>query len=386
MDRLKKYIIILGVVLASSLITLNAYSTPGYLGVNYEEINDEYAAKNNLPVAYGVFITSIVEGAGAEKAGLKANDIILEIDGKKIDQAGIFAPTIANKNAGEKIMLKVLRDGKTLSIEALLSGKPDSSYVRIAKSIGESGPWTIQFMSSQISQQIKESAITFPGMFLYKLKPEIAKYFEVKSGYLVLEVADDSPASKAGFKSGDVVLKVNGNAITSNDDIKIMLKKSEEEKEFKFDITRDGKEMTMNMKMVPSAIGSIDLLVNPMTYRIYADEMVKERIMDMSRKAEQERKRLEEEVDRIRKKLKETVNEDEKQLYMEKLKHLEETDKQMELQIKERLKDIESKGIEIISSKIKNDTSLKMEQKLKEMEMRLMELEKKLKEAEAKNK
>ncbi|MFH1225898.1 MAG: trypsin-like peptidase domain-containing protein [bacterium] len=99
-----------------------------YLGIRYVPITPALAEKNKLNVDYGALIVrgqnagelAIVPGSPADKAGLEENDIILEINGQKIDSGRSLAKEIAKFNPGDKIKLKILHDGGEKEVEAVL--------------------------------------------------------------------------------------------------------------------------------------------------------------------------------------------------------------------------------------------------------------------------
>lgn len=98
-----------------------------FLGVNYIMINEEIKERYNLSVDYGALIVkdengvSVVPGSPADKAGLKENDIILEIDNKKITKNNPLYKVIASYKPNDKINIKILRKGKEMIIKATLT-------------------------------------------------------------------------------------------------------------------------------------------------------------------------------------------------------------------------------------------------------------------------
>lgn len=91
-----------------------------YIGVRYQMVDRENAILNE--VAEGAYITEIISGSPAEKAGLQEEDIITEFDGKKVDgsnQNGL-AEMIIEKKAGQTVRLKVWRDGQTKTFSLTL--------------------------------------------------------------------------------------------------------------------------------------------------------------------------------------------------------------------------------------------------------------------------
>jgi len=91
-----------------------------YLGISYGFLTPAIAAQYGYPVSYGDVVTSVVSGSPAEKAGLQAQDIILEVDGQKVDQESTLALAIHQHKPGDTITLSVLRGSKTISVQVTL--------------------------------------------------------------------------------------------------------------------------------------------------------------------------------------------------------------------------------------------------------------------------
>jgi serine protease Do len=99
-----------------------------YMGVRYVVITKEYAESKDLPVDYGAIITkgttaddpAIAEDSPAEKAGLKEGDIILEMGGEKINKDNTIAKIISQYDSYDSVDLKILRDGKEITITVIL--------------------------------------------------------------------------------------------------------------------------------------------------------------------------------------------------------------------------------------------------------------------------
>ncbi len=104
-----------------------------YLGVRYLIINSEIKEQKKLTVDYGALLIkgskdepAVTANSPGEKAGLKEGDIILEFGGVKITQSDSLAVLINQKHAGDKIALKVLREGKILDIPVTLESRPSN--------------------------------------------------------------------------------------------------------------------------------------------------------------------------------------------------------------------------------------------------------------------
>jgi serine protease Do len=104
-----------------------------YLGIRYVQITPELKQANNLSVDYGILVKgggqnelAVIPGSPADKAGIVENDIILEVDGKKIDDQTSLASLIRQKNIGDIITLKVLHRGEEKTVQAKLEPAPES--------------------------------------------------------------------------------------------------------------------------------------------------------------------------------------------------------------------------------------------------------------------
>jgi S1-C subfamily serine protease len=99
----------------------------GYLGIYPADLNDELSAEYNTKA--GVLVSEVVPGSPAEKAGLTNGDVILEFGGTKVNNSTHIRQLIESKMAGDKVELKVVRDGTRKDLTAVLGqAKPVFSY------------------------------------------------------------------------------------------------------------------------------------------------------------------------------------------------------------------------------------------------------------------
>lgn len=95
-----------------------------YLGVAYRMLSRNTAIMNDVP--QGALVQGVVEGSPAEKAGIQEEDIIVSVDGKKLNQdENSIAGEIGRKKIGDKISLSIWRDGETLNLTATLTSTPN---------------------------------------------------------------------------------------------------------------------------------------------------------------------------------------------------------------------------------------------------------------------
>jgi len=149
-----------------------------------------------LKVNYGVIISKIFEGSPAEKAGLKADDVILELDGEKVKNHFTFRNSIALLKPGTKITLTIFRDGKEKKIKLNIGSQ-------------EQGQALLNISSKFAKEQF--------GIAVEDMTEKLAKKFDHTpgEGVIVSEVVRNSPADRKGIEPGMAILSVNKTYVSS---------------------------------------------------------------------------------------------------------------------------------------------------------------------------
>lgn len=104
-----------------------------FVGIRYIPINEQIARRNNLPVDYGILVArgqsqadlAVLPGSPAEKAGIQENDIIIEVEGKKLTSEVNFSRLIAGYDVGETVTLKVLTGGEEKNVQVILEERTE---------------------------------------------------------------------------------------------------------------------------------------------------------------------------------------------------------------------------------------------------------------------
>lgn len=165
----------------------------GYLGVAMRnltpELRDEFKAQE------GVLIESVEQGTPADKAGIQAGDVIVEVDGKPVQNDVALRDAISEKNPGDRVRIKLIREGKPMTVEATLTVHPDDEETTASKVAGATPSNTLQKLGLRVSEIPTE------------LRERVGN-----QGVYVESVASDSPASEV-LQRGDVILAVNGTPV-----------------------------------------------------------------------------------------------------------------------------------------------------------------------------
>jgi len=171
-----------------------------YIGILPQEITADLVEAFNLKEVAGVLIAKVEEGSPAEKAGLLAGDVILDIGGEKVSNVARFRIAVATARIGQEVPIRILRDNNELSINVLLQRFPDDPEDE------ESPEPTDDSLSSGISVDALDS--------------DVAKRLGVssESGVVIRSVETDSPAAQAGLQPGMIILQVEGTVVDSVED------------------------------------------------------------------------------------------------------------------------------------------------------------------------
>jgi len=162
--------------------------TRGYLGVYLQEITEDLKEALDLPSLEGVLISDIVDDTPASKAGLKSGDVVMEFNGKKVIDMQSFRIQVAETAVGEKVTMKILRDGKLRSVKVKIEEYPEQ-------------------LSETSTENTKTNQL---GLTVINVTDAQAQRFnlEATTGVVVIDVKPDSPTSDAGIAVGDVILSI----------------------------------------------------------------------------------------------------------------------------------------------------------------------------------
>jgi len=171
------------------------------LGVNIQDLNQSLAESFGLKSPDGALVAGVTPDSAAAAAGLKAGDVITQLNGQPIVRSGDLSSRIGMATPGEKAKLTVWRDKSSRELEVKL-GKADDESVKNASADQAGGQGKL-------------------GLALRKLTKDEAKQIDSDHG-LVVEQAG-GPSARAGIQPGDVLLAMNGKPVDSVEQVKQVL-------------------------------------------------------------------------------------------------------------------------------------------------------------------
>ena len=177
--------------------------TRGWLGVQIQPLTPELRESLNLSAAGGALVAGVVKGDPAEKAGVKAGDVVVEFDGRPVRSDRDLVSIVGNTPVGRKVSVKLVRDGKNLTLEVKVAKRSDEKDEVAAED--EDGP------------SLKETGKARIGVQVQDVTKDLAERLGLDdaAGALVTEVGDGTPAARAGIERGDVILEVNRKPVES---------------------------------------------------------------------------------------------------------------------------------------------------------------------------
>lgn len=216
--------------------------------------------------AGGVRIDEVNEGSAAQKAGIKAGDIVVEYDGERVRSARQFTRLVQETPEGRTVKIALLRNGQRQTVDATpeartFSWNMDFDGDRIRRDV-ERG---MREMGRLREFRVEPPAFNFRfddmapmpparrrlGVTVEGLTAQLADYFGAKAGgVLVSGVSKDSPAERAGIKAGDVITSVNGQRVQDPRDVTRQLAGASGN-EVSLGIVRDKKETTVKATVEP---------------------------------------------------------------------------------------------------------------------------------------
>ncbi len=215
-----------------------------WIGVYTRTVTDKLAKEMDLSVDYGAVIRMVVEDSPADEAGLKTDDVILKIDGKKIADASDLTDMVREDSIGQKVVLTVLRDGKEKTVDVTLGSSRERPQYHVLS------------MEPKKERYMVYSDRNFPyiGVELENLSVQLGDYFGVKEGEgaLISAVEEDSPAEKAGLAAGDVIVDINGEKVLAPSDASGLIRDMEPGDTASVKVIRNKKPKTFKVEVEES--------------------------------------------------------------------------------------------------------------------------------------
>jgi Do/DeqQ family serine protease len=195
-----------------------------WLGARLQGVDRDLAESIGLERPMGVLVSGVFEKGPAHEAGLRRNDVIVELDGQGIDDPDAFGYRFALKGLGGQANLTVMRGGKRSALKVKLQTPPetrprDPVKIRTRSPLG--------------------------GATAVNMSPAVADELQLEvgtDGVVIADVDEGSPASRVGFRKGDLILAVNGERVATSKDLERLLRGGSQT--WRITINRGGQVLT----------------------------------------------------------------------------------------------------------------------------------------------
>jgi serine protease Do len=177
----------------------------GYIGVEITSVDEASAKAVGLPKVAGVNVNKVVKGGAAEAAGIEAGDVILDVDGRSVKSSNELQSEIVLRRAGDKVNLKIWRDGREITKTVRLKAPNDND---VAANDARSG-------DEEAFDANEPVAFKDLGFSVTPLSGDQKSSFGVSQGVFVTKVERSGRMAYRGLRSNTVILKADGKEITS---------------------------------------------------------------------------------------------------------------------------------------------------------------------------
>lgn len=224
-----------------------------YLGVDTRDITPDRLTPLHLKDEQGVEVTMVDQDAPAGKAGIKEHDVIMSVNGDKVESVEQLRRLIREIPPGRVVTIGLSRNGQPIKLQAQLASH-SQGFAFNGKSFHVEVP-PIPAMPDFSEMDIPVSVVVVhssmrSGLMVENLTPQLGDFFGIKNGQgiLVRSVEKGSRAEKAGFHAGDVIVKVNGQAVADSGDFGRVLR-SRKDNNVSIGVIRDKKEQTITLTL-----------------------------------------------------------------------------------------------------------------------------------------
>jgi serine protease Do len=197
----------------------------GYLGVTIQKITPEIAESLGTKQASGALVADVAKAGPAERAGIKTGDVIVEFNGKEIKDSGELPLLAARTAPGKQAQLKILRNGKELTLPLTVGEFKEREVVAAAEN-GDLG-LAVQSVTASMAAEL--------GL-------------ERAEGLVITSIKPGSPAEEAGLQRGDVIAEINRRPVRNLSDYNRAVEKIEKGKSLLFLVRRGEGSLFLALK------------------------------------------------------------------------------------------------------------------------------------------
>jgi serine protease Do len=189
----------------------------GYIGISLRPVDEVSAKSLKLDKVAGALVDDIIKDSPAEKSGIEPGDVILELDGKPVNSSNDLQSLVAQRRAGDKVNLKIWREGKSINKQVTLKRRDDDKLA--SNDEGVTGSTTSEEDNSNGTVSFKDLGFT-----IAPLSDKNKTDLDIEQGVFVSKVEQYSVAGQRGLFPGIAIVKADKQVITKTGQIKKLMK------------------------------------------------------------------------------------------------------------------------------------------------------------------
>jgi len=210
----------------------------GWLGVSIQEVTSDLAEEFGVKDLKGALVSGVMKKSPAEKAGIRQGDVILQYNGKVVEDTGHLRNMVSQTPIGTTVKMKLFRNKKELEVDVAIAELP--------KKLAETSS-----RSEEPEESSDEENSALAGLTVRELTPELARRFgydESDKGVVVVKVESGSRVFEAGVRQGDLILQVNQKSIATIEEYGKIIKQIKTKERILLLIRRKGQDLFVTVK------------------------------------------------------------------------------------------------------------------------------------------
>ena len=193
----------------------------GYLGVQISPLGEDLAESLGLAKNRGEFVQGVEPGKGAEKAGIKAGDVIVSVAGQEVSPDQNLSSIVASQEIGARVPIVLIRNGQRQTVTAVVGERPSEDELNSFAQSQDDDDF------SQQDQNPGKAAEQSLGISAIPLTPTIIRQLGIAAdtrGIVITGVDGSTDAGAKGLRRGDVIISANNRPVASQSDLDAQVK------------------------------------------------------------------------------------------------------------------------------------------------------------------
>jgi len=210
----------------------------GWLGVSIQDVTSDLAEEFGVKDLKGSLVSSVMKGSPAEKAGIRQGDVILQYNGKLVEDTGHLRNMVSQTPIDTKVKVTLLRDKKEVVVEVVIAELP--------KKLAEASS-----RENEPEENNGDESSALAGLVVRELTPDLARRFgfeENEKGVVVVKLEAGSKLFEAGIRPGDIILQINRKNIASLEEYKKSASKIKAKERLLLLLRRKGHELFITVR------------------------------------------------------------------------------------------------------------------------------------------